>query len=332
MDPLRLIQRRAVRAGDRSNPSVTNCPRQFIKASFQAIQTLVCPPEWELSHEKPASQSYPRWPRSCNPQGLMNPHKVVIRTPSVLIFGNKSPCHGVRVYERSRVGKRGIAVRYGNCYLGCEMDTARSVGMALDRAIPAVNNEEAALVKELQAGSEEAFAYLLAVYQNPVFNLIGHIVENPADVADVLQDVFVKVFKGIRQFHGESSLKTWMYKIAVHEASNHRRSWLRRHFREPVSMDDETASAVRVAECQAGPPNPYQLLAGTERQEIVSRALASLAQPYRTVVVLREVEGLSYEEIAHVTGVAEGTVKSRLLRGRELLRRKLECSLGENHV
>ncbi len=212
------------------------------------------------------------------------------------------------------------------------MDTARSVGIALERAIPAINSEEAALVKELQAGSEEAFAYLLAVYQNPVFNLIGHIVENPADAADVLQDVFLKIFKGIRQFHGESSLKTWMYKIAVHEASNHRRSWLRRHFREPISMDDETASAARVAECQAGPPNPYQLLEGAERQEIVSRALASLAQPYRTVVVLREVEGLSYEEIAQVTGVAEGTVKSRLLRGRELLRRKLEFSLGENHV
>ncbi len=212
------------------------------------------------------------------------------------------------------------------------MATARSVGMALERAIPAGNNEEAALVKELQAGSEEAFAYLLAVYQNPVFNLIAHMVEDPADAADVLQDVFVKVFKGVRQFHGESSLKTWMYKIAVHEASNHRRSWLRRHFREPISMDDETDLSAKVAESHAGPPNPYQLLEGTERQEIVSRALASLAQPYRAVVVLREIEGLSYEEIAQVTGVAEGTVKSRLLRGRELLRRKLECSLGEDHV
>jgi RNA polymerase sigma-70 factor (ECF subfamily) len=211
------------------------------------------------------------------------------------------------------------------------MDTARSVGVALEGALPAVN-QEAAFVAELQAGSEEAFAYLLAVYQNPAFNVVSHIVEDPADAPDVLQEVFVKVFRGIRQFHGESSLKTWIYKIAVHEASNHRRSWLRRRFREPISMDDEANPVVKVAEGHAGPPNPHQVMEGMERQQIVARALASLAQPYRTVVVLRELEDLSYEEIAQVTGVAEGTVKSRLMRGRELLRRKLERCFGEDHV
>ncbi len=203
------------------------------------------------------------------------------------------------------------------------MDTARSVGVALDRPLSAVS-DEAALVAELKAGTEEAFAYLLHVYQNPVFNLVSHIVESGTEPADVLQDIFVKIFKGIRHFHGESSLRTWIYRIAVHEASNHRRSWLRRHRREPFSLDDGgSVPVVRAAESQACVETPYLALEQAERQDLVKRALASLAQPYQAVVVLREIEGLSYGEIAEVLGVAEGTVKSRLVRGRELLRRKL---------
>ncbi len=212
------------------------------------------------------------------------------------------------------------------------MDPARSVGWALEQTLPAAN-EEAAFVAELQAGSEEAFAYLLAIHQNPVFNLISHIVEREADAVDVLQDVFIKVFKGIKNFHGGSSLRTWIYRIAVHEAVNYRRGWWRRHLREPISVDDENAEAVVVAaEAQANTETPYETLELAERQALVRRALMSLAQPYRTVVVLREIEGLSYEEIAEVLGIAEGTVKSRLMRGRELLRRKLSVSLGRKEV
>ncbi len=212
------------------------------------------------------------------------------------------------------------------------MGTARSVGLAIERTLPAVS-EEAGFVGELQAGSHEAYAYLLATFQHPVFNLISHILEDYADAADVLQEVFIKVFKGIRNFNGESSLKTWIYRIAVHEASNHRRSWFRRHWREPYSLDDEDSpSAVATAQAAASDRDPYQVLEQAEREEVVTRALASLAPPYRTVVVLREVEGLAYEEIAEVLGLAEGTVKSRLLRGRELLRRKLASYVGSCHV
>jgi RNA polymerase sigma-70 factor (ECF subfamily) len=208
------------------------------------------------------------------------------------------------------------------------MDTARPVEAALEQAVPAASHE-AALVAELRAGSEEAYAYLLAVHQNQVFNLIAHIVEGGTDAADVLQDVFVKVFKGIKHFHGDSSLKTWIYRIAIHEASNHRRSWLRRHLREVFSLDEDGAVPdVVLAKSPAQPETPYQALEQTERQRLVQRALASLAQPYRTVVVLREMEGLAYEEIAQVLGISEGTVKSRLMRGRELLKRKLGNWLG----
>lgn len=212
------------------------------------------------------------------------------------------------------------------------MDTARTVGVALDRAIPAIGYE-ATLVEELRSGSEEAFAYLLAVYQHPVFNLISHVVEDGTEAADVLQEVFVKVFRGIRQFHGESSLKTWIYRIAVHEASNHRRGWLRRHWREAFSLDASSADSDQVlAGSPARPETPYQALEQTERQELVRRALASLAQPYRAVVVLREIEELPYGEIAQILEISEGTVKSRLIRGRELLKRKLTGWLGKQDV
>jgi len=208
------------------------------------------------------------------------------------------------------------------------MDTARTVGIALDRTFPGAS-EEAALVAELQAGSDDAFAYLLAVYQHQVFNLVSHILDNPTEAPDVLQDVFIKVYKGIGQFHGESSLKTWIYRIAVHEASNHKRGWLRRHWREAFSMDDTNAEGVvMAAEVRSQLPTPYEALEQAERQEIVQRALACLAQPYRAAVVLRDIGGLPYDEIARVLGVAEGTVKSRLMRGRELLRRKLSWQLA----
>ncbi len=205
------------------------------------------------------------------------------------------------------------------------------MGVALAEAQP--NSQEAALVAELKAGSEEAFAYLLAVYQNPVFNLISHIVDAGRDAPDVLQDVFIKVFKGIQHFNGESSLKTWIYRIAVHEASNHRRSWLRRKLWEAFSLDESRLfSDACLARSAVRPETPYEQAEQSERQVIVQQALASLAQPYRTVVVLREIEGLSYEEIAQVLRVSEGTVKSRLVRGRELLKRKLQGWLGRADV
>jgi len=204
------------------------------------------------------------------------------------------------------------------------MGMARSAGIGFDQALPVVS-EDRGLVAELQAGSEDAFIYLIEVYQHPVFSLILHIVGNTADAADVLQEVFVKVFRGISQFHGESSLKTWIYRIAVHEASNQKRGWVRRRRHEPVSIDDENgAPRAATVEGQQTVETPYQALELAERQAVVRRALAALAEPYRTVVILREIEGLSYEEIMQVLGIAEGTVKSRLMRGRELLRRKLD--------
>ena len=211
------------------------------------------------------------------------------------------------------------------------MGIARPVSVAIEQAGSA--SQEAALIAELQSGSEDAFSYLLAVYQGPIYNLVSHIVEAAGDAADVTQSVFTKVFRGIRYFHSQSSLKTWIYRIAVHEACNHRRGWLRRKWHEAFSLDDEKEFPLGLrAMTSAQPETPYDFAVNSERQRHVHKALASLAQPYRTVMVLREMEDLSYEEIAEVLGVSEGTVKSRLMRGRELLRRKLQGAWGRDHV
>ena len=210
------------------------------------------------------------------------------------------------------------------------MDTVRTIGVALDQTVPVVS-DEAALVAELKAGSEEAFAYLLAIYQNPLYNLISHMVTDFAEASDVLQNVLLKILRGIRQFNGRSSLKTWVYRIAVHEASNHRRSWRRRLFHEPFSMDDESLHlSAKASIISDERETPYSVYEQAECQAAVKRALASLSEPYRAVVVLREIEGLSYEEIAEVLGIAEGTVKSRLRRGRETLKRKLAARLSRS--
>ena len=187
-----------------------------------------------------------------------------------------------------------------------------------------VHPEEAAIVEQLKAGSEEAFAYLLGIYQNPLFNLISHMVADQGDAADVLQNVLLKVLRGIRQFNGNSSLKTWIYRIAVHEASNHRRSWRRRIFHEPFSVDDETLHLNMQAALYGNErETPYSAYEQAECQAEVKRALADLAEPYRAVVVLREIEDLSYEEISEVLGIAEGTVKSRLRRRGRILEKQL---------
>lgn len=208
------------------------------------------------------------------------------------------------------------------------MESVRLMRAALDLTAPA-SSDEAALVAELKAGSEEAFVYLLGVHQNPVYNLICHLIGDQSEASDVLQNVFLKVLRGIHHFNGNSSLKTWIYSIAVHETSNYRRSWGRRIFHEPFSVDDEEMQPrVHAASSAQERETPYGAYERAERQRELERAVASLAPPYRAAVVLRDVEDFSYEEIAQILGIAEGTVKSRLRRGRELLKRKLTAQLS----
>ncbi len=186
-----------------------------------------------------------------------------------------------------------------------------------------VHPEEAAVVEQLKAGSEEAFGWLVSRYQQPLYSLIYRIVPNPGDAADVTQEVFVKVFRGIAHFHGEASLRTWIYRIALHEALNQRR-WWSRHRRQEIAIDvedDQYPSGGEILVDQH--ESPFEAAAHAEISARVEAALREVPEPFRTVVVLRDIEGFGYEEIAEFLNANLGTVKSRLMRGRAHLKSRL---------
>lgn len=199
-----------------------------------------------------------------------------------------------------------------------------------------IRAQEAAILGELKAGSEEAYAWLIDNYHQPVYNLVYRMVNDPADAADTTQEIFLKVFRGIKHFHGESSLKTWIYRIAIHEASNHRRWWFR-HKAQETPMEGMERQDENGASFSVGPQDtlvdksdsPFEAFAQAEIRARVEKELKEVPEPYRTSLILRDLEEMSYEEIAEITQVSLGTVKSRLTRGREILKRRLSSYFRE---
>jgi RNA polymerase sigma-70 factor (ECF subfamily) len=162
-----------------------------------------------------------------------------------------------------------------------------------------------------------------------VYGLVYRIVNDPADAADTTQDVFLKVFRGMKHFHGGSTLKTWIYRIALHEAANRRRWWFRHKAKEtsiePVESEGAPGpggNAMQVALTDHA-DSPFDNVAHHEVSARVEAELQKLAEPYRTTLILRDLEDMSYEEIAEVLEISLGTVKSRLTRGRDALRQRL---------
>jgi RNA polymerase sigma-70 factor, ECF subfamily len=215
-----------------------------------------------------------------------------------------------------------------SCYV---MDNFRvQAGIALGNIASVLNlpSEETGIVAELKAGSEEAFAWLIAKYHQPIYSVIARTIPDPADAADLTQDVFIKIYRGIGSFNGDASLRTWIYRIALREASNQRR-WWRRHKRQEVTIESE------FGEGNDGQPlclkdtlvdaheSPFDLAAHEEVRARVEEELRQIPEPFHAVVVLRDIEGFSYEEVAEILGVNLGTVKSRLMRGRAHLKARL---------
>jgi RNA polymerase sigma-70 factor (ECF subfamily) len=197
-----------------------------------------------------------------------------------------------------------------------------------------IRAQEAAIVAELKAGSEEAYAWLIGEFHQPIYSLVYRMMTDPADAADTTQEVFLKVFRGIKHFHGESSLKTWIYRIAVHEASNRRRWWFRHKSKEtsiePVRAATESGVAAAIKDSLVdGGDSPFERVAHEEVRARVEAELRKVSEPYRTTLILRDLDEMSYEEIAEVTQVSLGTVKSRLTRGREALRQRLTAYVQE---
>ncbi len=186
---------------------------------------------------------------------------------------------------------------------------------------------DAVLVERLKSGDEEAYESLIARFQQPIYNLCYRLINDPADAADVVQEVFLKVFRSIDHFRGQSTLKTWIYRIAVNEAYNQRR-WFSRHRRQEVGLDEEDQASRPWLDSIADPArDPYELALNQERHQLIESSLREINADFRAAVVLRDLEDLSYEEIADVLQISLGTVKSRILRGRDSLRRVLAAQM-----
>lgn len=183
------------------------------------------------------------------------------------------------------------------------------------------------LIEGLRRGDDAAYEELLSLYEKPVYNLVFRLLANPADAPDVVQEVFLKVFRNVTTFRGQSSLKTWIYRIAVNEAHNHRR-WFERKCGQEVGLEEEVSEGIHFHQVlEDHERSPFDSLANAETRAMIEDALASLKPAFRSAVVLRDVEELSYEEIAEILQANLGTVKSRILRGREALRVALEVRL-----
>lgn len=187
---------------------------------------------------------------------------------------------------------------------------------------PEVVGDEALLVQRCVAGEEAACAGLVADNQRMVFQLAFHLLGDYEDARDLSQDVFLQVFKTLDRFRGQSALRTWIYRIAVNLARNRQRWWRRRLRSDQVSLDAHIEQHGDDVLTDAS-ATPEIALRRKETADHVWDALAALPFEQRTAIVLREIDGLSYEEIAFSLGVAVGTVKSRLTRARDALRDRL---------
>ena len=184
-----------------------------------------------------------------------------------------------------------------------------------------VAGREAALVQRCALGDDEAFAELVGENQRMVVQLAVNLLGDREEALDLSQDVFLCIFRTIGRFRGQSSLKTWIYRIVVNQARNRQRFWRRRHHADQVSLDAHVAAH---GDFKGGAEvGPDRMLAQRELGRRLEAALDGLPFDQRTVIVLREVDGLSYEEIAYSLEVAVGTVKSRLTRARQALRHEL---------
>ena len=201
------------------------------------------------------------------------------------------------------------------------------LSLNLDAVLGAVpTSEDRVLIAGLQAGNEDAYETLILRFQQPVYNLVYRLLSDTTSTADIVQEVFLKIFRSIHSFRGDSSLKTWMYRIAVNEAHNYRR-WFSRHQKQEIGLAAETSNRPIQDSLTDPGRTPFDLTLDQETRALVERALAKLNPNFRAAVVLRDIEDLSYEEIAVVLELSLGTVKSRILRGREALRRILEGQL-----
>ena len=207
--------------------------------------------------------------------------------------------------------------------------------MELEQVAPATMAEarpqvEDPFIERLKRGDAAAFEKLVNERSGEIYGLLYRLTENSEEARDLTQETFLRAFQSIIHFRGESDLRTWIYRIAINQARNRWRWWRRRRREATVSIDaPEFGGGLGLVATLKSPTarDPEQHTLQNERERALQKALCSLRRVYREAVVLRDIEGFAYEEIATTLNISVGTVKSRLARGRQELRRKLEGSL-----
>jgi len=191
------------------------------------------------------------------------------------------------------------------------------------------SKEDGELVKAFQAGDKTAFDALVLRHKDKLYNLCYWFLGDMQEANDSAQDVFIKVFRSIKKFRFESAFSTWLYRIAANTCKNRLKSSDFRQKKKIVWLDNpgETGNGQYAAEIHDKTPSPMVELEKKERMMFIQKAIATLPTDQSTVVVLRDIEGLSYEEVSNITGLNFGTVKSRLSRARQQLRKKLRGML-----
>ena len=185
-----------------------------------------------------------------------------------------------------------------------------------------VGGREAALVQRCAAGDDQACAELVEAHQRMVYQLALHLLGDHDDALDLSQEVFLRVFRTLRAFRGQSALRTWIYRIVINQARNRQRWWRRRRRADQVSLDEHASSHGELP-ARSEVSSPDRRYDQKETAERLWRAVNQLPFEQKSAIVLREIDGLSYEEIAFSVGVVVGTVKSRLARARDTLREEL---------
>lgn len=188
-----------------------------------------------------------------------------------------------------------------------------------------MSRRERVLVRKLRERDEKAFREMVEQYGDRVYNLTYRMLGNREEAEDLSQEVFITVFKSIDSFRGDAKLSTWLYRIAANHCKNRIKYLSRRHDRDQSEYDEELMrdEAAGAATAPNPSPRPDMQLEGVELEQIMQRCIASLDEEHRLLIVLRDVEELSYEEICVITGLPTGTVKSRLHRARMALRKKM---------
>lgn len=178
------------------------------------------------------------------------------------------------------------------------------------------------LVREAQAGSRMAFDMLVLKYQRRIERLLTRSVRNPADVADLCQETFLAAYRALPAFRGESAFYTWIYRIAINAAQRHRSR------QRPVESVDDEAGTFGTGAAPSDDATPETLLAGRQLARELDEAIQALAEDQRRALLLREVDGLTYDEIADLLACPPGTVRSRIFRAREAVAARLRPLLG----